>query len=139
MRSASRWSRILAAMAVVLIGLAACDDEDKVVSPLVDNVPPAVSITSVSHDAEALTVRVRADDYISIAFIVTEVCCNDLGEAIADTVYFTGRTTTATASTTFAFWEPITQNTAVTITGIGVDSQGNKAQRTIPYLITVVP
>jgi hypothetical protein len=122
----------MATMVVAALGLSACEDDDKV-----DTVPPAVTISSVSHTAEALTVRVRADDYISVAFIVTQVCCDDLGKAIADTVYFTGRTTSATATTTFAFWEPITQNTAVEITGIGVDSQGNQAQRVVPYLITV--
>lgn len=126
-------------MAIVLavVGVVACDDEDKVVAPINDTVPPAVSITNVSHNAEALTVSVRADDYISVAFIVTELCCDDQGKPVSDTTRYVGRTITASVTTTFEFWEPITQNTAIEVRGIGVDSSGNRAQRVIPYLITV--
>jgi hypothetical protein len=137
MRSVSRWSRFTAAMILAAVGMVACEDEDKVVAPINDTVPPAVSITSVSHSAEALSVSVRAEDYISVAYIVTEICCDDQGKAISDTTYYVGRTTTASVTTVFTFWEPITQNTAVEVRGIGVDSSGNRTERVTPYLITV--
>ncbi len=137
MRSASRWSRHTMALVLAALGVVACDDEDKVVAPINDTVPPAVSITNVTHNAEALTVSVRAEDYISVAFIVTEICCDDQGKAVSDTTRYVGRTTTASVTTYFNFWEPITQNTAIEVRGIGVDSSGNRTERVIPYLITV--
>lgn len=138
MRSASRWSRLTAALLVVAaLGVVACEDEDKVVAPLNDTVPPAVSITNVSHDAETLTVSVRAEDFISVAYIVTEICCDDTGGAVADTTFYSGRTTTATVTTVFSFFEPITQTTIIEVRGVGVDSSGNEAERVIPYAIKV--
>lgn len=137
MRSASRWSRLTAVVIVAGLGVIACEEEDKVVAPLDDTVPPAVSITNVSHDAESLTVSVRAEDYISVAFIVTEICCDDTGGSVADTTFYSGRTTTASVTTVFSFFEPITQSTTVEVRGVGVDSSGNKAERVIPYLIKV--
>jgi len=124
-------------MVLAALGVVACDDEGKVLAPINDTVPPAVSITNVTHNAEALTVSVRAEDYISVAFIVTELCCDDQGKPVSDTTRYVGRTTTASVTTTFKCWEPITQNTAIEVRGIGVDSSGNQGQRVIPYLITV--
>jgi len=123
---------LMAAMAVAVIGLAACEDDDKVVSPLVDNVPPSVTITSVSHTAESLTVSIRAEDYISVALIISEISG---GIVAADTLFTVGRTTSATLRAEY-FFPPVTQNTAVTITGIGLDSSGNRAQRVTSYTIT---
>ena len=137
MRSESRWSRYTIAIVLAALGVVACDDEGKVVAPINDTVPPAVTITSVSHNAEALTVTIRAEDYISVAFIVTEICCDDQGKAVSDTTRYVGRTTTASVTTVFNFWEPITQTTAIEVRGIGVDSSGNRTERAIPYLIKV--
>lgn len=139
MRSARVWSRFLAATAIAAaFGMVACEDDDKAVAPLEDTIPPAVDITNISHTKESLTVSVRAEDYISVKYVVTEICCDDLGAAVADTTYFVGRTTTATVTTTFAFFEAITQNTFVQIRGIGVDSQDNRAEDVVDYLITVM-
>jgi hypothetical protein len=124
-------------MVLAALGVVACDDEDKVLAPINDTVPPAVSITNVSHNTESLTVSVRAEDYISVAFIVTELCCDDQGKPVSDTTYYVGRTTTASVTTVFNFWEPITQNTTIEVRGIGVDSSGNRTERVIPYLIEV--
>ncbi|MGD8866517.1 MAG: hypothetical protein PVI01_02790 [Gemmatimonadales bacterium] len=119
-------------MALVVFGSAACEDEDKVVSPIDDTTPPSVTITSVSHTAESLTVNVKADDYISVAMVISEVCCDIVA---SDTFFTVGRTETATLRAEY-FFPAVTQNTPVTITGIGIDSSGNQAQRTTPYIIT---
>ena len=132
MRSATRWSCLVAAMALVVFGSAACEDEDKVVSPIDDTVPPSVTITSVSHTAESLTVSIKAEDYISVAMIVSDLCCDIVA---SDTLFTVGRTESATLKAEYHF-PAVTQNTTVTITGIGVDSSGNRAQRTTPYTIT---
>lgn len=132
MLSASRWSRLIAALAVVVFGLAACEDEDKVVSPLKDIVPPSVTITSISHTAESLTVAIRAEDYITVAFIISEVSG---GFQASDTLFTVGDSPTATLTTVYGF-PAVTQNVNVTVTAIGVDSSGNRAERSSPYTIT---
>lgn len=132
MRSASRWSCLMAAVALVVFGSAACDEEDKVVSPIDDTVPPSVTITNVTHTAGSLTVTVRAEDYISVARVISEVCCDIVA---SDTFFTVGRTETATLTAEYTF-PPVTQDTPVTITGIGIDSSGNRAQRVTPYTIT---
>lgn len=123
---------MMTAMAVAVIGLSACDDEDKVVSPLVDTVPPSVTITSISHTAESLTVAIRAEDYITVAFIISEVSG---GFEASDTLFTVGDTEVATLTTVYGF-PAVTQNTQVLVTAIGVDSSGNRAERSTPYTIT---
>ncbi len=114
----------------------ALDDGD-VGGSHVDTTPPAVSITNISSTKTALTTTVKADDYIGVYFIVTEIRDMAGGLLIADTTYYAGRTTSATVTTTFL--HPYTETTPVEVRGIGVDSQANEGTATAVHIITVVP
>jgi hypothetical protein len=130
-------------MAVAVLGLAACEEDDAVYGPLVDTAPPVVSITNAQTAGDTLTTTVDAEDFIALAFVVTELRRTDqfetvitaagdtivLGRLIAvDTTRFAGRTVQASVSVTF--FTGLTNPTDVQIRAIAVDSQDNEASAT---------
>ncbi|UCC82066.1 MAG: hypothetical protein JSW46_13805 [Gemmatimonadota bacterium] len=149
MLSVRGWARLLmGTMAVTVIGLAACQEDDALYGPLVDTAPPVVSITDAQTAGDTLTTTVDAEDFIALAFVVTEIRRTDqfetviteagdtivLGRLIAvDTTRFVGRTVQATVSVTF--FTGFTTPTNVQIRAIAVDSQDNEA--TASAVVTV--
>ncbi len=144
MLSVRGWARLLmGTMAVAVLGLAACEEDDAVYGPLVDTAPPVVSITNAQTAGDTLTTTVDAEDFIALAFVVTELRRTDqfetvitaagdtivLGRLIAvDTTRFAGRTVQASVSVTF--FTGLTNPTDVQIRAIAVDSQDNEASAT---------
>jgi hypothetical protein len=135
-------------MAVAVLGLAACEEDDSLYGPLVDTAPPVVSISGAETAADTLITTVDAEDFIALAFVVTELRRTDqfetvitaegdtivLGRLIAvDTTRFVGRTVQATVSTTF--YTGFTNPTNVQIRAVAVDSQDNEA--TASAVVTV--
>jgi hypothetical protein len=127
------------AVALAVLGLVGCEEDDAVFGPHDDDVPPTVSITNISQGADTLRISVTAEDFISIAFIVTELRRTDafetvvtaggdtliLGRLLAvDTARFTGRATTATSNTTF--FGGFAQATVINVRAVAVDAQGNQ-------------
>jgi len=149
MLSVRGWARLLmGTMAVTVLGLAACEEDDSLYGPLVDTAPPVVSISGAQTAGDTLTTTVDAEDFIALAFVVTELRRTDqfetvitaegdtvvLGRLIAvDTTRFAGRTVQATVSTTF--YTGFTNPTNVQIRAIAVDSQENEA--TASAVVTV--
>ncbi len=141
MRSVRGWARLLTATtAVALLGLTACEEDDAVYGPLVDEVPPTVSVTGASVSGDTLRATIEAEDYIGLSLVVTELRRTDqfetvitpqgdtlvLGRLIAvDTTRFTGRVVQTTVETTF--FTGFSNPTAVEIRAIAVDSQDNEA------------
>jgi hypothetical protein len=128
---------MMATLVAATLGIVACEDEGKAIAPLVDTTPPAVSITNIASTKTTLTTTVRAEDYISVYFIVTEILDDTGGLIIADTTYFAGRNTSATVTTTWV--HPYTATTAIQVRGIGVDSQANEGTSTAGHVIVVAP
>jgi hypothetical protein len=127
----------MATLVTATLGIVACEGDDKAIAPLVDTTPPAVSITNIVSSKTTLTTTVKAEDYISVYFIVTEIL-DDTGELIiADTTYFAGRNTSASVTTTWL--HPYTATTEIQVRGIGVDSQANEGSSTAGHVIVVVP
>ncbi len=137
-----RWRRLLASVtAMTALAFAACNDDDEIFyGPLDDSVPPAVSITSANQAGDTLRTTVYAEDFISVAYVVTELRRTDqfetvvtangdtlmLGRLIAyDTTHFAGRMTSATVETTFL--SPFSAPATVDIRAVAVDAQGNWA------------
>ncbi|UCC73392.1 MAG: hypothetical protein JSV86_02160 [Gemmatimonadota bacterium] len=141
MLSVRGWTRLLTGtIAVALLGMAACEADDAVYGPLEDNTPPVVSVTDATVSGDTLVTKVEAEDFIALAFVVTEIRRTDqfetvitasgdtvvLGRLVAvDTTWFAGRTVQATVTTTF--FTAFTNPTAVEIRAIAVDSQDNEA------------
>lgn len=141
MLSVRGWARLLmGTMAVAVLGLAACEEDDAVYGPLVDTAPPVVSITNAQTAGDTLVTTVDAEDFIALAYVVTELRRTDqfetvitaegdtivLGRLIAvDTTRFVGRTVQATVSVTF--YTGLTQPTDIEIRAVAVDSQDNEA------------
>ncbi len=140
MRSARGWARLLTGvLAATALVVTACEDEDSVFGPLDDAVPPVVSITGASQAGDTLRTTVKAEDFISVALVVTELRRTDqfetvitvdgdtvvLGRLLAvDTTRFSGRVQSATVNTTF--FTGFTQPTAVEVRAVAVDAQGNQ-------------
>ncbi len=141
MLSVRGWARLLmGTMAVTVLGLAACEEDDALYGPLVDTAAPVVSISDAQTAGDTLTTTVDAEDFIALALVVTEIRRTDafqiviteagdtirLGQLIAvDTTRFVGRTVQATVSVTF--FTGFTTPTNVQIRAIAVDSQDNEA------------
>ncbi len=141
MLSARTWARPLAGMlAVTLLGIAACEDEDAAFSPLVDSTPPVVSITGASQSGDTLRVSVEAEDFISVAWVATELRRTDQFETVitaegdtlvlgalisVDTTFFAGRVVSATVNTTF--FVPFTAATIIEIRAVAADAQENQS------------
>ncbi|UCF18854.1 MAG: PilN domain-containing protein [Gemmatimonadota bacterium] len=125
MRSARSWARLLMVTVVVgVIGLAACDVDDAAYAPLNDQVPPTVSITEYAQSASTLDATVVAEDFISVASVVTEL--RQAGQLLAvDTTRFTGRTLSATVKTSFLI--SFQAATTVEIRAVAQDAAGNVA------------
>jgi hypothetical protein len=133
---------------VAVLGLAACEEDDALYGPLVDTAPPVVSITNAQSAGDTLITTVDAEDFIALAFVVTELRRTDqfetvitatgdtivLGRLIAvDTTRFVGRT--VQASVTVTFFTGLTNPTNVEIRAVAVDSQENEA--TASAVVTV--
>jgi hypothetical protein len=110
---------MMATLVTATLGIVACEGDDKAIAPLVDTTPPAVSITNIVSSKTTLTTTVKAEDYISVYFIVT------------------GRNTSASVTTTWL--HPYTATTEIQVRGIGVDSQANEGSSTAGHVIVVVP
>jgi len=140
MRSARGWARLLTGtLAVAVLGLAACEEDDAVFGPLDDGVPPTVSITNVQGGGDTLRVNVEAEDFISVSFVVTELRRTDVFETIVtpegdtlvlgrllavDTARTSGRVTSFNVETTFL--TGFSQPTVIDIRAVAVDAQGNE-------------
>ena len=140
MLSAGGKARLLAgALAAAMGALVACEEGDAVFNPLEDTTPPVVSITSAVPSGDTLRVTVQAEDFINVAFVVTEIRSLDqlttevtpsgdtliLGRLIGiDTTRFSSRNTSVTVNTTFLTF--FTQPTAVQIRAIAEDDQQNR-------------
>ncbi len=140
MLSAGGKARLLAgALAAAMGALVACEEGDAVFNPLEDTTPPVVSITSAVPSGDTLRVTVQAEDFINVAFVVTEIRSLDqlttevtpsgdtliLGRLIGiDTTRFSSRNTSVTVTTTFLTF--FTQPTAVQIRAIADDDQRNR-------------
>ncbi|MGD2216481.1 MAG: hypothetical protein PVJ64_06980, partial [Gemmatimonadales bacterium] len=149
MLSERGWARLLTGtMAVAVLGLAACEEDDALYGPLVDTAPPVVSITDAKSSGDTLVTTVEAEDFIALAFVVTELRRTDqfetvitaagdtivLGRLIAvDTTRFVGRTVQATVNVTF--FTGFTNPTNVEVRAVAVDSQDNEA--TASAVVTV--
>lgn len=149
MLSVRGWARLLmGTIAVAVLGLAACEEDDALYGPLVDTAPPVVSISDALATGDTLTTTVDAEDFIALAFVVTEIRRTDafetvitaagdtlvLGQLIAvDTTRFVGRTVQATVSVTF--YTGFTNPTNVQVRAVAVDSQDNEA--TASAVVTV--
>ncbi len=141
MRSARGVARLLAGVAVLgFLGLVGCEEDSSVFGPLDDQAPPVVSITGASQSGDTLVVTVKAEDFIHVAFVVTELRSTSefttvitatgdtltLGRLLAvDTSRFIGRAQSATVITTF--FTGFTQATPVDIRAVAQDAQGNEA------------
>jgi hypothetical protein len=127
-------------MAVTVLLMAGCDEEDSVFGPLEDTTPPVVSITDASQSGDTLKLTVKAEDFISVVSVVTELRRTDqfetiitvdgdtvvLGRLLAvDSTSFAGRVQSATVNS--IFFTSFTQATEVEIRAIAVDAQGNEA------------
>jgi hypothetical protein len=149
MLSARSWARLLAGiMAVTMLGTVACEDEEAAFSPLVDTTPPTLSITGASQSGDTLRVTVEVEDFISVAWVSTELRRTDqfetvitadgdtlvLGRLVAlDTTVFTGRVQSATVNTTF--FVPFTTATVVEIRAVAEDAQGNRAAKSATIVV----
>ncbi len=141
MRSARGVARLLAGLTLVAsLWLPACEEDSAVFGPLDDQAPPVVSITGASQSGDTLVTTVKAEDFIHVAFVVTELRSTSqfttiitaagdtltLGRLLAvDTSRFIGRVQTATVNTTF--FTGFTQATPVDIRAVAQDAQGNEA------------
>lgn len=142
MLGARGWARLTAGLvAVTVLGIAACEEDDAVYGPLVDTTPPVISITDVSQSGDTLKTSVKAEDYISVSLVVTEIRRTDQLETIitaegdtitlgrllsSDTARTAGRVTEFTVNTTWFLG--FTQPTRVQIRAIAEDSQGNRSE-----------
>ncbi len=149
MLSARGWTRLLmGTMAVAMLGIAACEEEDSVYGPLVDETPPTVKVSGAQQSGDTLITTVNAEDFISVAYVVTELRRTDqfetvitpegdtlvLGRLIAvDTTRFSGRAISVTVNTTF--FTGFTQPTFVEIRAVAVDAQLNRATDVATILV----
>ncbi len=141
MRSARGVARLVAGLVLVAsLWLPACDEDSAVFGPLDDQAAPVVSITGASQSGDTLVTTVKAEDFIHVAFVVTELRSTSqfttiitangdtiiLGRLLAvDTSKFIGRVQSATVNTTF--FTGFTQATPVDIRAVAQDAQGNEA------------
>jgi len=150
MRSTRRWARLLAGMmAATVLVIAACDDEgSQLLEPLVDEVPPVVNILNAAQSADTLTTNVQAEDFISLAWVATELRRTDQFETVvtpegdtltlgrliaADTFFFAGRVQDATVTTRFFVF--FTQATPVQVRAVASDAQDNLGTSTKTILV----
>ncbi|NIR46539.1 MAG: hypothetical protein GWN99_19015 [Gemmatimonadetes bacterium] len=149
MRSARGWARLLFGMiAVTAIGMTACEEDDAVFTPLVDETPPVVSVTNVQSLTDTLIVTVEAEDFIGISQVVTELRRTDQFEQIitadgdtivlgrlltTDTARTAGQVTTFTVTTTFTV--PFTTPTEIEIRAVAIDTQGNIATTSVLAIV----
>ncbi len=140
MLSARAWARLVAgAMAITVLGVVACEEEDAVFTPLDDDVAPSVSITSVTSDDTEIQIQATAEDFIAVTMMVIEIrdpnqlvtevtLAGDtitLGRLLAvDTSTFAGRVTQV--NLTVSFPNPFAQATIVDIRAVAVDGQMNE-------------
>jgi hypothetical protein len=128
-------------VAVTVLGIAACEEDDAVYGPLVDTTPPVISITDVSQSGDTLKTSVKAEDFISVSLVVTEIRRTDQLETIitaegdtitlgrlltCDTARTAGRVTEFTVNT--SWFLGFTQPTQVQVRAIAEDSQGNRSE-----------
>ncbi len=145
-RSLARLSLVTIALAI--FGVAACEEDDAVFGPLDDQVPPTVSITGATQSADTLVVTVLAEDFISVASVVTELRRTDVFETVitadgdtvvlgrllaVDTTNFSGRTVSAEVRTTF--FVPFQTATAVGIRAVAIDASGNLATKEATIIV----
>ncbi|MEE8521410.1 MAG: hypothetical protein V3S83_08625, partial [Gemmatimonadota bacterium] len=141
MLSARGWARLMAgAMSLAVLGIVGCEEEDAAFGPFVDDVPPTVSIVDVQEVEPFTDITVRAEDFIAVSVVITEI--RDPNRLVAeitpagdtlvlgfllgvDTTRFSGRNTDVTVISKFQTF--FTQPTLVTIRAKGIDAQLNEA------------
>ncbi|MDP2576909.1 MAG: hypothetical protein Q8W48_04310, partial [Candidatus Palauibacterales bacterium] len=141
MLSARGWARLMAgAMSLAVLGIVGCEEEDAAFGPFVDDVPPTVSIVDVQEVEPFTDITVRAEDFIAVSVVITEI--RDPNRLVAeitpagdtlvlgfllgvDTTRFSGRNTDVTVISKFQTF--FTQPTIITIRAKAIDAQLNEA------------
>ncbi|MEE9245082.1 MAG: hypothetical protein V3U63_02670 [Gemmatimonadota bacterium] len=141
MLSARGWARLMAgAMSLAVLGIVGCEEEDAAFGPFVDDVPPTVSIVDVQEVESFTDITVRAEDFIAVTVVITEI--RDPNRLVAeitpagdtlvlgfllgvDTTRFSGRNTDVTVISKFQTF--FTQPTIITIRAKAIDAQLNEA------------
>jgi hypothetical protein len=145
MRSAKGWARLLMGLtAVTVLGITACEEDDAVFTPLVDETPPVTSITNVQVSGDTLRVTVLAEDFIGVSAIIADIRRTDQFETqvtpagdtiivgtliIADTARTAGQVNQFTVN--FTFLLPFTAATNVEILATGIDTQENQSSTSV--------
>jgi hypothetical protein len=134
--------------AVTVLGTTACEEDSAVFTPLVDETPPTVSITSIEVSADTLRITTQSEDFIGIGAVVVDLRRTDqfqteitasgdtliLGALITtDTTYTTGQVQEFIVTTTFLL--PFTTATLIEVAVTAIDTQENTARTSA--LITI--